>query len=54
MVLADNMIYSDSVDLMNINGLMRFVGVLRFHRFMFKLVIYNASLGNKFFKSIHH
>ena len=33
---------------------MRFGGVLRFHRFAFKLVNYNESLYNKSFRLIYH
>ena len=31
-----------------------FVNVMRFHRFMLKLVIYNGSLFNKSYRLSHH
>ena len=33
---------------------MRFGGILRFHRFMFKLVIYNKRLSDKNLRFIHY
>ena len=35
-------------------AVMRFGSVLRFYRFMFKMVIYYKNLFNKNFKSKHH
>ena len=39
---------------MRFGGTLRFRGVLRFHWFMFKLLIYNKSLSNKSFRLINH